>query len=385
MYIVFVFVIAHCLLSFTQADERVVPRVHDICDGIKNAESSFFLNDSFLVIARRVKCEEITPNRFSGGYLNSEFIVAKKGTMWFTSKTFTQIGETNKDGNNVVQTPDGTEVYVPLEPMINILKNHRVFEWNKNNISASVRNFTDGGNMHQSTDYFRQVGWNVSRYIVKAGGGNYEAAKKRESLGDYLDHPFLPEFLEANLAKYRVNSVQEEIDGFPCWVVEYPGMDKFWVDSEHGYAIRKRIYHWGPNQARKFAIHNMDFREVKPGIWLPYRQIVDKYASIVSEKKDIWDKVASRLNYEVQEIIFDDIPEQYFDANVSDGLQILDAVRNTKYTISSSESADPFAGPIGQGIKANRFVMIRSLIILCGSIVTLIAVWMKFRKKAMAR
>jgi len=383
-FIVCVLFVLCCLVTVSIADDQVVPSARNILLGIKNAEAAFFLNNTFLINAERVKCEEITPSRYSGGYFNTEFIVAKKGAMWFTSKAFTQIGEKNKDGYNIIKSPDETEVYVPLEPEINILKNRIKFEWNKGNISASVREFTDGGNMHQSTDYFRYIGWDVSSHIVESGGGDYKAAKNEEWLKDYLDHPFLPEFLETNLSKYSVNPVQGDVDGFPCWVVEYPGMDKFWVDSEHGYAIRKRIYHWGPGQARKFAIHNMDFREVKPGIWLPYRQIVDKYASIVSEQKDIWDKVASRLHYEVREILFDEeLPETCFEPDLKEGLHILDAVRNIRYTITDPNSAVPFEGSIDQGIKVNQYVKYRAFFIIVGSALIMIAVGLIYRKKKM--
>jgi hypothetical protein len=360
-------------------EESNVPTIQDILDGIRKNESLFFQSNSFLVRVERIKCEEITPSRYSGGYLNVEFIIAKKNSMWFTSKTFTQIGE-NKDEKNMIKLPDKTELLAPLKPEINILKNHLIFEWNKNGISASVRKFSNGGNMHQCTDFFRQLGWDLSRHLIESEGGNYTALRKNEKwLGDYLDHPFLPDFLEKNKSKYRVLPNQETIDEFPCWIVEYPGMDKMWIDREHGYVIRKRTYHWEPGQARKFTIHNKDFREIKSGVWLPHQQIVDKYASIISENKNIWDKVASRLYYETKEIVFDNVPETVFDTNIPEGTQIVDSVRETIYRVSDPNT-DPFAGPIAQGIKANRFVMFRAICIIIGSVLILIAVWLKFRK-----
>jgi hypothetical protein len=376
-----IFIISFLSTMILEGDETIVPTVEDILVGMKQSESLFFQSESFLVRVERVKCEEITPSRYSGRYLNAEFIVAKKGSSWFTSKTFTQIGKENKDGKNMAKLPDGKELLVPLKPQINILKNHLVLEWNQNSTAASVQKFTNGGNMHQCTDFFRQIGWDLSKCLIESEGENYASVKTKEAwLGDYIDHPFLPDFLEKHLSKYTLNPVQEKVDGFPCWVIEYPKMDKIWIDCEHGYIVRKRIYHWGPGQPKKFAIHNKDFREVKQGIWLPSQQIVDKYTSIISEDKKIWDKVASRLYYETKEIVIDHVPENIFDVKPEEGLQIVDSVRDTIYRISDSNS-DPFAGAIAQGIKANRYVMFRAILIIIGSVLILIAVWLMFKKK----
>ncbi|MDR2170147.1 MAG: outer membrane lipoprotein-sorting protein [Planctomycetaceae bacterium] len=369
-------------LNGVQCAEDKILTVADILDGIKKSKSLFFNSDNFLVKVEITKCEEITPNRYSGGYFNTEFIVAKKGSMWFTSKKFTHIGQKNKDGKNIIKQPDGKGgVWVPLESEINIVKNHLVFEWDKNDTAASVRQFTNGGNMHQCNVFFRQLGWDLSRVLIESEGKDYDSIRDKENwLLDYLDHPFLPEFLENNLSKYSIISKKEDVDGFSCWVIEYSGMDKIWIDSDHGYVVRKRTYHWGAGSARKFTIHNKDFREIKPGIWLPYRQIVDKYASIISEDKKIWDKVAARIYYETKEVILDNVPEEVFNIELNEGLRIIDNVRDTIYTITKPNS-DPFAGHEKQEIEASGYVIFRAILIISGSILALIGLWLILRKE----
>ncbi|MDR1494355.1 MAG: hypothetical protein LBT05_16800 [Planctomycetaceae bacterium] len=59
---------------------------------------------------------------------------------------------------------------------------------------------------------------------------------------------------------------------------------------------------------------------------------------------------------------------------------MIDGIRKVEYTITEPNS-DPFAGPIGQGIKANRYVMIRALFIIVGVAMILISIWLTLRKK----
>jgi hypothetical protein len=360
--------------DLAQGQSATVPTVNDIFNGIKAAESRFFQLDSFLVNSERIKSEDITPSRYSGGFIDVEFIVAKSGNRWFTSKAFTQIGQKNADGLNMLG-----EIWVPLDPQISILKNNLLLEWRQYGEMASVESLTEGRNTHQCFDFFRHVGWNISRHVVESGSEKYDTVQKIPSLEDYLDHPFLPEFLEKNKSKYRVHPTREEVDGFPCWVVEYPDMDKFWVDTEHGYAIRKRIYHWEPGKPKKYAIHNQDWKEVAPEIWLPHKQVVDKYASIVSEDSKIWNQVTARMYYETKEIRINNVSEDLFNVVLPVGTQVIDMARDTVYYITES-GADPFAGPIDQGVKANRWGVLRAITIIAGSIMIFTGFWLMLRK-----
>jgi len=368
------------------AKAESAPTVNDILNGMKVSEDRFFQLDSFLVDCERKKSEDVTPSRFSGGYINVAFIVAKSGNKWFTSKAFTQVGNRDPEGRNMITIKGGEKLWTPLDPHVLLLKNHLSLEWRQFTEYASVDKFEEGHtkNAHSRFDYFRHVGWNVSRHLVESENKDYETVRKT-LFEDDIDHPFLPEFLENNKGKYVVQPIQETVDGFPCWVVEYPGMDKFWVDVKHGYAVRKRIYHWNPGKPKKFAILNQEWKEVAPGLWLPHKQIVDKYASIVAEDSKIWDMVTARMYYEVNEILINNVPETVFEIILPVGTQITDNARGTQYTIWDV-GQDPFAGPIEMGLKTNRFVMFRAITIIIGSILIFIAVWrilsrMEKRKK----
>jgi hypothetical protein len=353
------------------------PTLNDIIAGIKASENRFFQLDSFLVNCERKKSEDITPSRYSGGYINVEFVVARKGDRWFVSKTFTEIGQEDEEGHNMIG-----HVWVPLEPKLHILKNHLWLQWDQYGESAFVHRFSDWHNAHQCSDYFRHMGWNASRCMMESEGENYDTIRKLEWLGDDLDHPFLPEFLENNKRKYVVYPNQEDVDGFPCWVVEYPGMDKFWIDTEHGYAVRKRVYHWEPGKPKKFAIRNLDWKEVAPGLWLPHKQNVDKYASIVAEDSKIWDKVAARMNYEVNEILINTVPDELFEVSLPVGTRVIDSARETIYTIYDSDH-DPFAGPVEPKFEANRYVLFRAVTMVIGSVMIFIALWLMLRRMEM--
>jgi len=369
-----------CVLV-SAADAVPTPTVDGIIDGIKASERRFFQLDSFLVNCERKRSEDITPSRFSGGYLNVVFIVAKSGNRWFTSKAFTEVGQQDSEGRNMITLKGGGHLWSPLEPHVLLLKNHLSLEWRQFSEYASVDPFEGEHtkNAHSRFDYFRHVGWNVSRHLIESENKDYDVVRKT-LFEDDIDHPFLPEFLEKNKNRYTVHPNQEEADGFPCWVVEYPEMDKFWVDTEHGYAIRKRIYHWEKGKPKKFAILNQDWKEVAPELWLPYKQIVDKYASIVAEDSQIWNEVTARMYYEINEILINNVPDNVFEIALPIGTHVTDNARKTQYTIWDPNT-DPFAGPIAQGLNVNRYVKYRAIGIIIGSIMILIAVWRMLRRR----
>jgi len=350
------------------ANEVSPPTINAIVAGVKSSENSFLQLNSFLINCERKKTETIAPSRFSGGYINVAFIVAKSGSRWFTSKAFTEVGQKNHEGHNIVRG-----VFTPLEPDILLLKNHLSLEWDQSSVHAIVDHFTDGHfNLHGRFDYFRHIGWNMSRYLVESENKSYDTILK--DFEDLLDHPFLPEFLEQNREKYVVHPNTEDVDGFRCWVVEYPGMDKMWIDVEHGFAVRKRIYHFGEGKPRKFAIRNQEWKEVAPDLWLPHKQTVDKYVSILPEDPKIWDQVTARMYYEVNEILINSVPDELFDVILPVGTHVVDIARDARYTIWDP-NVDPFAGPIEQALKVNRHVKYRALGIIIGSIIIFIAVW----------
>lgn len=73
---------------------------------------------------------------------------------------------------------------------------------------------------------------------------------------------------------YRLLQAPEEVDGFPCVVVERPGKDKVWIDAGYGFAVRRRRWRAeasGGEPEKLYLYESRDFREERPGVWLPWR------------------------------------------------------------------------------------------------------------------
>jgi hypothetical protein len=69
----------------------------------------------------------------------------------------------------------------------------------------------------------------------------------------------------------RVRTLQEEVDGRWCHVLEFPGYDRLWIDVEHGCALLARETHSQSTGALVQRIELGGHREVAPGIWMPAR------------------------------------------------------------------------------------------------------------------
>lgn len=323
------------------------PTVDEVLQGLEKEEAVLFGASGFICRAQRTKCEEITPSHYSGGYLDTEFLVARKSDRWLTHKRFLNLA------NETIRDRQGNKVYVPNEPRTFVMKDHFILEWLEGKDVATVDLFGEGRGMLQCLDFFSHLGFDVAKHLSRSGGADYSKAQKVEWAQDYLGHPFFPDFLRNNKLKYRVLQNEEAVDGVACCVLEYPGMDKAWLDPVRGYAVCRRIYHWGPGKPRKFEIINFGFKEYLPGLWLPQRQVVNKYASIISEDSSIWDKVACRLTYELREMTFGSIPDEAVDRKIPPGLLIVDRVRGLQYRVAA-EGEDPLSGPIAQAQRGRQ-------------------------------
>jgi len=322
--------------SVASASGATPPTVADIVTAVRQSERVLLDSEGFVVRCQRVKSQDITPSRYSGGYLNVEFLVAHKKGQWLVHKHFL--------GNDAL--PPDANVALPLKPLTIAAKDGLIFQWQQSSLDAHVSKFNNGGNLFQCLDYFSQLGFDIAKPMTEENRGDYERIRAGAGLVDYLDLPFLPEYLEKNASKYAVQPSMDSVDGVPCWVVEYPQMDKFWVDPARGYAVLRRVFHWSPGKPRKFEIHNKDLREMKAGLWLPFTQVVDKYASIISEERSLWGKVTSRMYYEVKEATVGSVSDGVFKIPIPAGLLVADDVRGIEYRVSSKD-ADPFLGPDG--------------------------------------
>lgn len=354
------------------------PAVADIVAELQRLEGRVLNSDGLLIRYQRYRSEDITKSRFGNGFLNVEFYLAHRKGRWLFRKQFL---------NNDV--PDLPDIEVPNEPLSIATQNGFTFNWSQSSNQANVAEFGSGASAFQCLDYFIFTGINAAKSIAESNGGDYTQLKSMPQLADSLGHPFLSEFMEDNKSKYSVKSKMENVDGAPCWVVEYPGMDKLWLDPKLGFSVRRRIFHWGPGEPRKFEIHNGDFREVEAKLWLPFSQTIDKYASISSEGREIWGKVTSRLHYRVSELSIGDVPESAMDLPIPSGLLVVDQPRGIFYRVPA-EGIDPFKGPNSAQwhtiVKKDGGMSVRYVLVAVNIIIIAIAIsfflWRRNRKLA---
>jgi hypothetical protein len=300
------------------------PSLRDIVDGLERQEKLLFENRSLLIRYELTKTADVTRTRFSGGLIFAEWILAYRGDKWFIERRYNE---------------PATEALAG--PMTQLLRDGLLLEWRSGSRSATLGHFDSGGNLYAGLCYTQNLSLDAPRYIAKAGGGDIASIRQIPSLADHVNLPFLPEFLRVHQSQYQVLPTPQEVDGAPCWVVSWPGMDRFWVDTRRGFAIPRRIYNWGPGKPVRYELRHSDYREVKPGLWLPFTQIEDKYASIIAERKELWGQVAARSEYRLRAVEFNRLPEGFFFVKLPEGTRVIDMVRHSQYTVTTTNS-DPF-------------------------------------------
>jgi hypothetical protein len=316
------------------------PTLEQIIEGIERMEKMFFESESVLIRYERTKADTLIPSSYLGGFLLAEWSQAYRGGKWFSERRYTRPMKTK-------------DLLVPAKPETQVIKDKFLLEWKQGFQSAAIDKFDKGRNIYAGLYYTRNLSLDAPKYIAKSNGVDITAIRRIESYKDYVALPFLPEFLRENKARYKVLPTPENVDGELCWVVAWPEMDRFWVDPQRGFAIPRRIYCWAPGKPRRVEYHHSDYREVKPGLWLPFTQVEDVYTSPIADKdQSLWGKVASRCEYRLHSIEFDHVPDSLFEVKLPPGTRVIDTVRGFNYTVS--DDSDPFSGPIEEAKKLQR-------------------------------
>jgi hypothetical protein len=324
-----------------RANGQEQPNLDEIIAGLARLERVFLASESFLIRYERTKAQDLLPSKMSGAGVLVKWKLARKADKWFSERRFTQPKKTKM-------------LWIPAEPRITIAKESFNLQWDRGSGDAVVDELADWGNIYSDWIYTRNLSLDAPKYIAKSNGVSINALRADPTLTSEVALPFLPEFLQKNREHYRVVPTPEKVDGALCWVVEWPGMDRFWVDPQRGFAIPRRIYSWEPGKPPRRGIWNKDYREVKPGLWLPFTQIEDRYASVNYEKEQLWGKVTARMEYRVRSLEFDNVPNSLFDVKLPPGTRVIDRVRKFKYTTSGNGDADPFDAAIAAARLARR-------------------------------
>jgi hypothetical protein len=243
-------------------------------------------------------------------------------------------------------------VRIDKEPRIQVVKDDFILEWNQGNLMAFADNFSEGRNIYADWCYTAYCSLNAPRRILQSKGRGELLKGLKQKFPDLCGQPFLPDAVEENPGKYTLRSTAESVDGAKCWLIEWPGADRIWTDPKCGFAIRRRAYTWGEGKPARMEIWNRDLKEVKPGLWLPQRQEVHRYAH-PSEPQAKWGQIQSRNSYSVQSIEFDTLAPEFFDVDVTPGTHVMDIPRKFRYVVAD-QTTDPLVAPIRQAQENRR-------------------------------
>lgn len=348
------------------------PSVEFITDGLSRAERAFF--ESGKLTLRYTRIESLNMGA-TGALQRVEWLLGRNGSAWYQEAR----------SLDPMETP---EVSVSAEPRVYILRGGVSLDWTQENRYVFLAP-KDNFNVLHGWHHLENAGFNPYRQVIESIGRSYdEAARDKKSmLHQFLRRPLLPDFLSANAAEYKVLREPEPVDGNTCWVIEWPGMDKIWVDVDHGFAVHRRIFRWKVNGPRARQVDNSDFREIKPGLWLCFRQVVDSYVAPETVTEAEWDTVANRSTYEVSHIDLSRAPEGLISVQLPVGTHVTDQIRKINYTVTD-EQGDPFEKALGEAKESARVTrrtgIIGPIIIVNALLLALVAIYVFLRRKKAA-
>ena len=314
------------------------PTIESIIEGIAETEALMFDSESFTLRFRLVASKTVTKAKSAGNHLLSEWTIANLDDKWYAKRFFLGSDEADDTGESG-------------RPLVQVVRGDMELEWRQAHGSAAL-NRVEGAsiNIYQGLSYFRGLSLDSPKYIIRSLGVEAQLPEIKKRKRKYVDHPFLPQHIINNKESYRVLPTPETIDGSSCWVVEWKGMDRFWVDPDRGFAVVNREHAWAPGTPLRYKTSNSDYREVKPGLWLPHLQIVDAYFDPDRFEKKLAGKIRFRDTYELLGVEFDSLNEEFFDVSLPAGTRVYDATRDFTYTVSN-ESSDPFSLPLEKGTE----------------------------------
>lgn len=144
---------------------------------------------------------------------------------------------------------------------------------------------------------------------------NEKASRKSERIPDAF-----------GLGGYIVLSDREEVDGASCVVVRSPGRETFWLDPKISYGLRRREQLDPESKLVKNRWTNRDWKEVKPGIWLPQTCLRELCGPPLAPEK-YRGKAMIQHVYTVRRLEINDVPDSLFDLPIEPGILVADATR----------------------------------------------------------
>jgi len=144
----------------------------------------------------------------------------------------------------------------------------------------------------------------------------------------------LPRQVILDKSEYRIRNTIESVDGWPCHVLERPGLDIIWLDVEHGYIARRRESYQKPGML-EYIVQNKDLQEYSDGLWLPRTQTCELYCSAIHP--EVAGKLSQIQTNIVEKMMFGDSVSKSFVAPYpKPGTLVSDIVRGVSYKVLDS-------------------------------------------------
>jgi hypothetical protein len=171
--------------------------------------------------------------------------------------------------------------------------------------------------------------WYFNSISIPTGPG---AARQRESAW------YVPVALSLPTA-YRVLPTLQKVDGFPCHVVT-SGPDTLWIDAEHGFSVRRRVWFQMTNLSRPpvlaFIYVNKDIRPCTEDIWLPHECYRIDFGGTL-EPADAQGVLTEVHTVMAKEIHVNTVADDLFELAFPPGTNVQDLVANKSYLVPHGE------------------------------------------------
>lgn len=192
----------------------------------------------------------------------------------------------------------------------------------------------------------------------------------------------LPGGISAHAQEFRVRPSLEAVDGFLCHVLDRSNKDVIWVDAEHGFGVRRRIYYQAPDMPL-FETRIGGFEERAPGIWLPNKTVTTAY-NPVDAGPEYRNTVRVVRTNALLEYRSNDVPDDLFDVPLIEQGQVFDYIRGINY-MKFGRNLDPLEAAIrsarlemqlqGNPTRRNWLEIALLAAVGCALLLLLVQVW----------
>jgi hypothetical protein len=269
--------------------------------------------------SQRLDGRNTLPDEYSGVYPDEEIINACKGDWWYVYE--------KQERPFKRQEPDAM-----------------VQGWScwKNGISVE-RIANNVWILPEPSVHSRQLFWYTHDLFLNAPTPSKPRSPLRRVFGSgsnsQEDSRWLPEAVEEHGAKFKVRPLLEDVDGASCHVLEWPDHDIIWVDCNRGFVVCRRVYYQSP-QSPLLEVEHSGLREVKPGVWLPSKEVTAIY-NHDTDSSPFAGKVKLVRTNTLIECRFENVPDSLFDVPRIRQGKVTDYVRGITY-VKYPPDSDPF-------------------------------------------